>query len=394
MTHTFFPNHERAAALQHCMEYGPSSRLKQMRIEALDAFWMHKATLQLPATLSSYDIEWDAITLHDFYVEKTERADGVICADMRDFIREYPQQSASLCVDATMSSTFSALQSFINACYNRGAVIYIPDGVHVKEPINIQQMLGGYRQQLLLERITIIVGTRASATFHDQLIDVHSNVQTIMRSLTYHIGEHAVVSVQADQHMAVSMHEVSTITLHCQAHSVVDYHGSITGFGTTTQWLTVRMEGAQSSARVRGIYALSSTQQAYIATRQEHCAINTVTDLIFKGCIAQHARATYTGVIAVDASASGTQASQDNKNIMLSPQARVISKPSLEVLNHDVQCAHGSAMGQLDVEQVLYMQARGIAKERAHQLLLQAFCADVVSDTQVLACILNKMEQI
>jgi len=92
---------------------------------------------------------------------------------------------------------------------------------------------------------------------------------------------------------------------------------------------------------------------------------------------ADHGVGVFGGMIYVAPHAVKTLAKQSNKNILLSPNARIFSKPQLEIYADDVSCNHGSSTGQLNEDALWYMQTRGIAPEQARQLLIQAFVREV-----------------
>ena len=142
--------------------------------------------------------------------------------------------------------------------------------------------------------------------------------------------------------------------------------------------LSIVLVGSHARAIVRGIYVLDTAQHITITTRQHHQAPHTTSDLLINGILGDSAYVHYHGTIAVDQDAKKTQASQINKNILLSRAARVNSKPTLEVLTHDVRCTHGSAVGYFDEQVLLYIQSRGLTREQAQHVVLQGFFAQVV----------------
>ncbi|HLJ31360.1 MAG TPA: SufD family Fe-S cluster assembly protein [Candidatus Babeliales bacterium] len=143
------------------------------------------------------------------------------------------------------------------------------------------------------------------------------------------------------------------------------------------------LQGEGADARIAGIYMGHMADAITITTMQHHKACHTRSNLVMKGILHDTAWAHYQGNVRIEQDAHGTVASQENKNILLSNAARAVSVPSLEVLNHDVQCSHGSAIGKFDEEQILYAAARGIDEKTAQHLLLQAFCADLFTDEKL-----------
>ena len=133
----------------------------------------------------------------------------------------------------------------------------------------------------------------------------------------------------------------------------------------------LRGEGAQ--ARIQGAYLLSEHNIVMINTFQHHEVANTSSTVVMKGALRDTASVKYHGTIRVEKEAPGVYACQENKNIVLSNAARAVSVPNLEVLNNDVKCFHGSAIGRFDPEQLFYVACRGIDEKAAEEILLKAF---------------------
>ncbi len=138
------------------------------------------------------------------------------------------------------------------------------------------------------------------------------------------------------------------------------------------------LQGDGAQADIFGVYALDQKQKCCINTYQMHYGIQTKSSLMLHGMLKDQAQANILGLIFIDQCASKTDASQENKNIVLGKQARVVSIPSIEVLNHDVQCCHGTAVGQFDKQHAWYLQSRGFDHVSLHQMLVQSFFGQVV----------------
>lgn len=105
-----------------------------------------------------------------------------------------------------------------------------------------------------------------------------------------------------------------------------------------------------------------------------HCESNE----LYKGVIADKATAVFNGKVYVRPDAQKTNAYQSNKNILMSEDATVNTKPQLEIYADDVKCSHGSSTGVIDPEQLFYLRSRGIRTEKAQSLLLQAYAGEIL----------------
>jgi Fe-S cluster assembly scaffold protein SufB len=138
------------------------------------------------------------------------------------------------------------------------------------------------------------------------------------------------------------------------------------------------LHGEGAYANIFGAYMLSDSHAVKIDTVQHHEAAHTSSNLIMKGALQDKASAYYHGTIRVEKEAHGAHACQQNKNILLSNSARAVSVPNLEVLNNEVKCFHGSAIGTFDQEQLFYAASRGIDEKTAERILLDAFFCEVI----------------
>lgn len=142
--------------------------------------------------------------------------------------------------------------------------------------------------------------------------------------------------------------------------------------------MSVIICGRQSKVAVVGLCALAQQQSVRIKTSQIHCGQQSHSRLVLQGLLNDRALLTYDGIIRIEKDAAGTYALQNNKNILLSSQAHAVSIPNIEVLHHDVQCYHGAAIGKFDMQQMHYMQSRGLGELIIKRLLIQALFADVL----------------
>jgi Fe-S cluster assembly protein SufD len=111
---------------------------------------------------------------------------------------------------------------------------------------------------------------------------------------------------------------------------------------------------------------------------QEHIADHCCSDLYCKNVVRGEARSVYYGYIRVSEGAQKTDAYQTNRNLLLSPSARVDSIPNLEIKANDVKCSHGSSTGEVNAEELFYLLSRGLSKDQAELLLVEGFLTDII----------------
>lgn len=140
-------------------------------------------------------------------------------------------------------------------------------------------------------------------------------------------------------------------------------------------------EGAE--AFVDGLYMLSGEQHHDTHSAIDHAVPNCVSHQTYKGVLNDKSRGVFNGKVFVRENASGTDAQQSNKNLLLSNDARVDTKPQLEIFNDDVKCSHGATVGQLEDEELFYLLSRGLNETLARNLLTYGFAEEIVNKIEI-----------
>ncbi|HMT06823.1 MAG TPA: Fe-S cluster assembly protein SufD [Pyrinomonadaceae bacterium] len=140
-------------------------------------------------------------------------------------------------------------------------------------------------------------------------------------------------------------------------------------------------EGAE--AWVDGLYMLSGGQHHDTHSIIDHTVPNCLSHQTYKGVLNENSRGVFNGKVFVRENAHGTDAQQSNKNLLLSNEARVDTKPQLEIFNDDVKCSHGATVGQLEDEELFYLLTRGLPKTLAKNLLTYGFAEEVINKIEI-----------
>jgi Fe-S cluster assembly protein SufD len=142
--------------------------------------------------------------------------------------------------------------------------------------------------------------------------------------------------------------------------------------------LNIALEAEHSEAHLYGLYFLKGKTHVDNHTVVDHRQPNCPSNELYKGIIDEQSTAVFNGKIFVQPQAQKTNAYQSNKNILLSGEATVNTKPQLEIFADDVKCSHGCTVGQLDEEGLFYLQSRGIPEKMARALLVHSFAMDIL----------------
>ena len=142
--------------------------------------------------------------------------------------------------------------------------------------------------------------------------------------------------------------------------------------------LNVELQGEGAQANIYGAYVCGADERVKIAVDMHHKVPHCNSRQLFKGIAGGKSRVDFYGKIIVAQDAQRTEAYQENHNILLSDDARVDTKPQLEIYADDVKCSHGATIGRLNEEEQFYMRSRGITLEDARVLQMISFLAPVL----------------
>jgi Fe-S cluster assembly protein SufD len=150
------------------------------------------------------------------------------------------------------------------------------------------------------------------------------------------------------------------------------------------QTVEITLEGEGASSAIRAV-ALGDTNQHFdFMTVQDHVGPRTISDVAIKAALAGNSRSIYYGITRVEENAAGAEANQENRNLLLSKNAKADSDPVLEILTADVvRCGHAATVGPVDQEALFYLQSRGLERRTALQLLVSGFFQSIAERTGV-----------
>ncbi|MCH9755902.1 MAG: Fe-S cluster assembly protein SufD [Gammaproteobacteria bacterium] len=261
------------------------------------------------------------------------------------------------------------------ALFEAGFLIYIPEGIQASEPLHLVHT-PTQSGKMQCFRHLLVADTRSSL----QVIETYeSNLDTPYFTNTMTevmVGSHAEISHLKIQREGPSAFHVGEVAVKQAANSRFESHSLSLGASLARSDTTVEFSESHASCLMNGIYMPNDTQHIDHHTTVKHAVPDCVSEQDYKGILKGRARAVFNGKVLVFPDASKTEAKQYNKNVLLSSEAEVDTKPELQIFTDDVVCAHGATVGQLDEEALFYLATRGIDAELAHQYLMRAFLAD------------------
>jgi Fe-S cluster assembly protein SufD len=265
------------------------------------------------------------------------------------------------------------------ALFSNGAFVWLKAGVNVESPIILEFVTDGPADgQTVLPRIFVLAERDSSATL----------VETYIRTSESGYFTNSVVEIVLKEnarlrHAKVQRESKNAFHIASTAASVgrTAHWDSTTitlGAALSRHGIRASLQNEGAECNVDGLYVVGDGQHADTHSLIEHLVPNCSSHQLYKGILDGKSRAVFNGKVFVHKGAHGTDALQTNRNLLLSNEARVDTKPQLEIFNEDVKCAHGATVGQLEDEEVFYLESRGLHPELAKSLLTYGFAGEVI----------------
>jgi Fe-S cluster assembly protein SufD len=260
-----------------------------------------------------------------------------------------------------------------------GLFLSVPAKYTCKVPIHILNISTSDKKILANPRHLVYLGERSELTLVESYYSLNNKGKTFTNSVAEIVLEKEAAlnmymvqdeDANASQH---NIHEVSVATGGKLKSTVITINGDM-----VRNDLNVLLHGEHTEIHLNGLFALQGNNHTDNHTLVEHFAPNCFSNELYKGIIADTATGVFNGKIYVHQEAQKTNAYQSNKNVLLGDKSSVNTKPQLEIYADDVKCTHGTTTGKLNEEALFYLESRGLNKDLARKVLLQAFANEIV----------------
>jgi Fe-S cluster assembly protein SufD len=264
-----------------------------------------------------------------------------------------------------------------------GVFIYVPEGVALTKPVQIVNLVFSNEDIFNQHRNLIIV--EKNAEFSLIICDHTLSPQKFLTNAVTEIfvGENSQFDIIRVQNEHNNAGKVTHTFIHQEKNSVASsnnmtLHGGLVRNNT---YHFLGGEGAESNSF--GLFLADKWQHVDNFVNVDHAYPHCTSNQLFKGVLDDMATGAFNGRILVRPDAQGTLAYQKNNNILLTNDAKMDSKPQLEIYADDVKCSHGATVGQLDENALFYLQSRGINKSEARLMLMFGFAHEVIQNIKI-----------
>jgi Fe-S cluster assembly protein SufD len=269
------------------------------------------------------------------------------------------------------SGLFAALNA---AAWSAGLCLRVPRGRRLEAPLRVIVPAGAAAS---LPRLLVLVETGAEATVVEDHLGGGAGTRVVG------VSELFLAPGARLRHVLVQRwapDAAGHLILRGRLERDADLFSVLAAFGGRRVKLDVGavLTGAGARSELVGVTLGEGRQHLDHHTVHRHEAGRTWSNLDFKAAVAGRARSTYTGLIRIEEGAAGSEAYQENRNLLLSPRAHADTIPELEILTDEVSCSHGATVAPVDPEHLFYLQSRGLTAPDALRLVVRGFLEDTL----------------
>lgn len=278
-----------------------------------------------------------------------------------------------------LSNRADAFAAWNTAYFRDGAFIHVPDNETLEHPVLLYHISTGATSGKVTAPRNLVIADKNSRSTIIVCYQNLSNEKSVTNTVTeIFLMENAGMDYVKIQSRINRYSHIGNVFVNQQDNS--RFHAWTITFGgdLIRNNLSVALNGKNCETQLDGLYVLSGNDHVDNHVTVDHAQPGCRSNQLYKGILSGSANGVFCGRILVRQNAQKTNAFQANKNILLSGQATVNSKPQLEIFADDVKCTHGATSGQLDEDAVFYMRARGISEQHARSILRQAFAWEVI----------------
>ena len=364
---------DRAAMLERYRELPvPSSTEEHWRFTDLDGFdpdaWPAREGASVTRPSSMLELETAATAFAgEGGIEIVSAPDGITFAPLEDH-----ELLGSL---VGPDDKFTAQNA---ALWQHGLLVQVPKGVVVDEPLYVR-ISSSTAGSSLFWRLLVVAeeGSRLSL-IEEYASDAPDLAAYTNAAVELFVGQAAKLEYVSIQNLSRETWHFATMRARVERDGELDWVNG--GFGSKSGKTRIENDlvGRGATARVTGTYFADGSQHLDYDTFQEHAAPNTTSDFAFRGVLRDEASAVWRGMIRVEPDAQGTNAYQENRNLILSQRAHADSIPGLEILANDVRCTHGATNSPVNRDELFYCMARGLSRGEAERLIVRGFLQDML----------------
>lgn len=271
---------------------------------------------------------------------------------------------------------FSAMNT---AFAEDGAFVHVGRGRVLEAPIHLLFVsTPADAPRMVHPRNLLIFEKESQATVIEQYVSLGGGTVLCNSATELVAEENAAVSHYMIEREHVEAFNISTLRIQQDRNANVSSHSLLMGGGLVRNNVHPVLAGEGGECLINGLFVGDGKQHLDNYMHVEHAAPHCSSRQFYNGILDGHSHGVFHGRIVVHKDAQKTDAKQTNRNLLLSDDAQIDTKPQLEIYADDVKCTHGATIGQIEENALFYLRSRGIDEVSARRFLLRAFAGECV----------------
>ncbi|MBP7808863.1 MAG: Fe-S cluster assembly protein SufD [Bacteroidia bacterium] len=271
----------------------------------------------------------------------------------------------------------------LNTAFCSGGLFISISGV-VTKPIHIINITSAKENAVINPRQLIVLEKSAEATIIETFVSENNSAKVFQNHLSEVIlNENSKLKSYRLQNEDENAYQMNTVQVSVNRYANYTTNTFTFNGALVRNNLNVVLASDLCEAHLNGLFISSGTKLIDNHTLVDHQKPNCESNELYKGIAKDKSTGVFNGKIYVRKDAQKTNAYQSSKNILLSEDATINTKPQLEIYADDVKCSHGTSTGKVDEAALFYLKSRGIGDEKARKLLLQAFAQEVIDKIEI-----------
>jgi Fe-S cluster assembly protein SufD len=362
--------------------------LVDARLSALDAL----DDLDYPEVIRTPGRTWTDLTALDFDAmvepfDQTEQKElvGAEDAEVVPFVEAVHDDELGPLVEQRFGSVVdpeeNRLTALSTALFTTGTVVYVPQNV-AAEDVTVRTTMAG---QSLFNYTLVVTEQSANATVLERQSSADADAAERYYSGVVEVaaGENSYVQYGALQEFDDATYNYTVKRADAGQYASVDWIEGNLGSRLTKTTVGTELNGDGSETQIVGAFFGHDDQHFDIDSKVWHRGEHTTADLVTRGVIDDTARSVYEGVQRVEQEAWNTSSYQRENTLMLSDESEADASPKLIINNHDTEASHSATVGQIDEDDLFYMECRGVDERSATNMLVEGFFVPVIEEIEV-----------
>lgn len=304
--------------------------------------------------------------------------DGLFLSDLETALAKGPDRlKPYLGLGAeTEKNVFAAINT---SRFKDAAVLFVPDHLTLEEPIHLLFMSGGSdADEVSHPRLLIVAGKCARIKVITDFVGLGAERFFSNFVGEVHLGEGACLDYFQIQRLGAKAVQFATHRYNLKGYATLNSCTFTQGGSVTRNEASVELGGEGGFASLKGLSILSGESQVFNHVTAHHKAPHGTSRQFFKNILGDKAKTEFNSLVFVPKGSQKSDSNQMSRNLLLSDDAQVWTRPQLRIDADDVQCVHGATVGQLQKEELFYLRSRGLSKKAARYLMTYGFAEEIL----------------